>query len=113
MAEPSCCRRSAPIRAARWWRLPAPMRRERPNWRALVDDPAVDAVAVAVPPSLQPEVALRALDRGKPVFVEKPLAADLATAKLVLDRASAAGQPGMIDFNFPELATWRRAQAML
>jgi len=83
------------------------------DWRTLVDDPAVDAVAIAVPPDLQPEVALRALDRGKPVFVEKPLAADLAGASSMVERARAAGQIGMIDFNFPELATWRRAQAML
>ncbi len=83
------------------------------DWKALVDDPSVDAVAVAVPPDLQPAVSLRALERGKPVFVEKPLAADLAGAQAVLDGAHKAGRPGMIDFNFPELATWRRAQAML
>ncbi len=95
------------------WRAPPTFRAALGDWRALVDDPAVDAVAIAVPPDLQPEVALRALDRGKPVFVEKPLAADLAGAKSVLERARAAGLPGMIDFNFPELATWQRAQAIL
>lgn len=83
------------------------------DWRTLVDDPAIDAVAIAVPPDLQPEVALRALDRGKPIFVEKPLAADLARASSVLERARSTGQTGVIDFNFPELATWRCAQAML
>jgi predicted dehydrogenase len=83
------------------------------DWRTLVDDPSVDAVAIAVPPDLQPEVALRALDRGKPVFVEKPLAADLADAKSVLEHARAAGRPGMIDFNFPELASWQRAKTIL
>src|SRR5437764_1175186 len=57
------------------------------DWRALVDDPAVAAVAIAVPPDLQPAVAQRALDRGKPVFVEKPLAADLAGARAMLDAA--------------------------
>src|SRR5215510_7081871 len=40
------------------------------DWRALVDDGAVAAVAIAVPPDLQPEVARRALGLGKPVFVE-------------------------------------------
>ena len=51
------------------------------DWRALIEDRAVAAVAVAVPPDLQPEVARRALDLGKPVFVEKPLAADLTAAR--------------------------------
>jgi predicted dehydrogenase len=45
--------------------------------------------------------------------VEKPLAADLSAAKSMLDRARATGRPGMIDFNFPELATWQRAQTIL
>jgi predicted dehydrogenase len=83
------------------------------DWRALVDDRAVDAVAVAVPPDLQPEVARRALGLGKPVFVEKPLAADLAGAQAMMAAARASAKPTIIDFNFPELASWRRAKAML
>ncbi len=83
------------------------------DWRALVDDRTVAAVAVAVPPDLQPAIARRALDLGKPVFVEKPLAADLAGAQAMLAAARESGQPTMIDFNFPELASWRRAKAIL
>jgi predicted dehydrogenase len=83
------------------------------DWRALVDDPAVTAVAIAVPPDLQPEIAQRALDRGKPVFVEKPLAADLAGAHRLLAAARTSACATMIDFNFPELPTWRRAKEML
>src|ERR1051325_8909876 len=50
------------------------------GWRELVEDPHVDAVAIAVPPDLQPMVAQRALELGKPLFLEKPLAADLPGA---------------------------------
>ncbi len=83
------------------------------NWRALVEDPAVAAVAIAVPPHLQPAIAMRALDLGKPVFVEKPLAADLAGGRAMLESAQRSGLPTVIDFNFPELPSWRRAKAML
>lgn len=83
------------------------------DWRALVEDRAVAAVAVAVPPDLQPEVAQRALALGKPVFAEKPLAADLPGAAAMLAAARASGKPTMIDFNFPELPAWRRAKEML
>ena len=83
------------------------------DWRALVEDRAVAAVAVAVPPDLQPEVARRALDLGKPVFVEKPLAADLAGAQVMLDAARKNSRPTVIDFNFPELPSWRRAKEVL
>jgi predicted dehydrogenase len=81
------------------------------DWRALVDDPRVDAVAIAVPPDLQPEVARHALGLGKSVFVEKPLAGDLAGAQAVLAAARKSGRPIAIDFNFPELPSWRRAKA--
>jgi predicted dehydrogenase len=83
------------------------------DWRALVDDAAVSAVAIAVPPHLQPEIAQRALDLGKPVFVEKPLATDLAGAQAMLASARKNRRPTIIDFNFPELPSWRRAKSML
>jgi predicted dehydrogenase len=83
------------------------------DWRELVDDPAVAAVAIAVPPDLQPAIALRALDRDKPVFAEKPFAADLAGAQAMLEAARRSAKPTMIDFNFPELPAWRRAKDML
>ena len=83
------------------------------DWRALIEDRAVTAVAVAVPPDLQPEVARHALDLGKPVFVEKPLAADLTAARGMVEAARRSGQPTIIDFNFPELPSWRRAKEIL
>jgi predicted dehydrogenase len=83
------------------------------TWEELVDDDAVAAVAVAVPPDLQPRVALRALERGKPVFVEKPLAPDLIGARAMLAAARRSGRPQIIDFNFPELPTWQQAKAMI
>jgi predicted dehydrogenase len=83
------------------------------RWQALVEDAAVAAVAIAVPPDLQPAVARRALELGKPVFVEKPLAADLAGGGAMLAAAQRSGRPTMIDFNFPELPAWRSAKALL
>jgi predicted dehydrogenase len=83
------------------------------DWRALVEDRAVAAVAVAIPPDRQPEIACRALELGKPVFVEKPLAADLGGAKAMLEAASKGAQPAIVDFNFPELPSWRRAKELL
>jgi len=83
------------------------------DWRVLVEDRAVEAVAIAVPPDQQPEVARHALALGKPVFAEKPLAADLAGAQTMLDAARRSGKPTIIDFNFAELPSWRRAKSML
>ncbi|HEY7245869.1 MAG TPA: Gfo/Idh/MocA family oxidoreductase [Xanthobacteraceae bacterium] len=83
------------------------------DWRMLVEDGAVAAVAIAVPPDLQPQVAEHALARGKPVLVEKPLAADVAGAKAMLVAAQRSGCPTIIDFNFPELPSWQRVKALI
>jgi predicted dehydrogenase len=83
------------------------------HWEELIEDDAVAAVAVAVPPDLQPAIAQRALACGKAVFVEKPLAADLAGARAMLACANRSGRPHMIDFNFPELPTWQAAKTMI
>src|SRR5215467_14390488 len=83
------------------------------SWQAMVEEPAVAVIAVAVPPDLQPAIAQRALDLGKPVFLEKPLAADLAGARAILESARQSARPAIIDLNFPELPSWQRAKAIL
>jgi predicted dehydrogenase len=83
------------------------------GWQPLVEDPGVAVVAIAVPPAIQPLVARRALELGKPVFVEKPLAADLAGARAMLTSGQTSAQPAIIDFSFPELPAWQSAKAVV
>jgi predicted dehydrogenase len=54
---------------------------------ALLADPELDLVINLTPPSVHATLNLEALDAGKHVFSEKPLAPDLATAKRILTRA--------------------------
>jgi len=44
------------------------------DWEEPIADPAVRACAIAAPAALHYELARRALEAGKDVFVEKPLA---------------------------------------
>lgn len=81
------------------------------GWSEMIEHDCVDAVAIAAPPRLQPTIAVASLKLGKPVFVEKPMAADLAGAAAMLRYARNA--PAMIDFSFTEVAAWRMAKAML
>jgi predicted dehydrogenase len=83
------------------------------DWRALLDDPAVQAVSIAVPPSLQSQIATDALALGKPVFAEKPIASTIEEAYAMLHKAQVSGLPAMIDFNFHQVASWQRAKTML
>lgn len=54
------------------------LRHKVPRWYAnadsLINDPEVDAVYVATPPDSHADYALRTLEAGKPVYVEKPMA---------------------------------------
>ena len=63
--------------------------------------------------TLQAQIALRALELGKPVFIEKPMAGDLASARAMLSLATRQGLATAIDFNFHQIMSWQRAKAML
>jgi len=80
---------------------------------ALVD-PAVQAVVVAVPPRMHLDLALRALDAGKHVLVEKPAflrAGDYITAIGARDRAGRVVLVGENDHYKPLAVRLRRLLA--
>lgn len=81
------------------------------DWKAMIEQANIDAVAIAVPPRVQPTIAMAALERGKAVFGDKPLAADLDTAAAM--QKQAAGKTTTVDFGFPEVPAWRKAKAMM
>ncbi len=58
------------------------------SYAELVADQEVDVVYVATPHPMHAENALRALDAGKHVLVEKPFALNAAEARTVVDRAN-------------------------
>ncbi|GGP20944.1 inositol 2-dehydrogenase [Thermocladium modestius] len=51
----------------------------------LLENKDLDAVVVAVPTAFKPEIIKAAMDSGKHVFVEKPLALDLKNADEIVD----------------------------
>ena len=53
------------------------------DYAAMLRDPQVQAVAIVTPTTLHPEQTIAALEAGKHVFVEKPLALDVATCEKV------------------------------
>jgi predicted dehydrogenase len=62
----------------------------------LLDDPALDAIAVATPVPTHAELAIRVLRAGKHCFVEKPLAQSVADAQRAVDAAREAGRMLMV-----------------
>jgi predicted dehydrogenase len=68
------------------------------DWRSFLDDPSIEAIHVATPPSLRAEIAVPALEAGKSVFCEKPLALSLPEADEILDAARRTGRSTGVDY---------------
>jgi myo-inositol 2-dehydrogenase/D-chiro-inositol 1-dehydrogenase len=64
------------------------------DFAALLRDPQVQAVCIATPTTLHAEQTIAALQAGKHVFIEKPLALDVATCEQV--EAAARQHPELI-----------------
>ena len=95
---------------------PSPRLRERlarehggaalhPAYDALLERTDLDAVLIFTDNRAAAELGVRALGRGLPVLVEKPMAADLAGAEALLAASRAGGLPLMV--NWP--TAWRPA----
>lgn len=70
------------------------------DWRQLVRDENVDAVIIASPADNHKDIAEMAIEFGKPVFCEKPLAGNLGEARAMVAMAEKAKIPNMIGFNY-------------
>jgi predicted dehydrogenase len=69
----------------------------------------VDAVAIAVPPDVQAELALRAAAAGRHLLLDKPLALSLDAADRVAAAVNEAGVASLVFFTLrllPEVAAW-------
>ncbi|UQU61381.1 Gfo/Idh/MocA family oxidoreductase [Couchioplanes caeruleus] len=74
--------------------------RAETDWRAVVDDPCIDAVSVAVANNLHREITEAALAAGKHVLCEKPLAPTVADAQAMVDAAAATDRVNAVGFTF-------------
>jgi predicted dehydrogenase len=83
------------------------------EWRDVLTRDDIDVVDICSPGYLHAEMAVAALDAGKHVLVEKPLANTVAEAEAMADAARRAGARGirsMVGFNYrrvPALALAR------
>lgn len=66
----------------------------------LLERSDLDAVAIATPARTHKDIALRALEAGKHVLVEKPLAESVADAEKMVDAAAARGLTLMCDHTY-------------
>ncbi|MGI9419675.1 MAG: Gfo/Idh/MocA family protein [Geminicoccaceae bacterium] len=70
------------------------------DWLDLVSDPAVDIVAITSPNFLHQEMAEAAIEAGKHVYCEKPLALDAKGAGAMTAAAEAADVRTLVGYNY-------------
>ena len=66
---------------------------------SMLDNAALDAVIIAVPPKLHRSVATMAFDRGLHVYLEKPIATTIDDAEAIVAAWQRAGTVAQVGFN--------------
>ncbi len=88
-----------------------------PKWyddaTALINDPEVDAVYVATPPSSHKEYTILAAQAGKPVYVEKPMALNFQECQDMLDVCQSAGIPLYVAYYRRTLSRFLKIKELL
>lgn len=83
------------------------------DWKTMLRDENLDAVAIAVTPNAQYLIAKTALNQGLNVFAEKPLATTVAQARELLAQAKKKKVTHAVDFTFPEIKAWQKTKAII
>lgn len=79
------------------------------DFRRMFDAEELDAAFVIGPPTLHAEAGRAALERGLPLFVEKPPADRSEAVRELIAARDASGVTAMVGFNRRFSAGWRRA----
>ncbi len=88
------------------------------DYREAIDQPQVNVVSVCIPTSLHPVVTIYAVERGRHVLTEKPIALDLAQADAMIAAArqnNVKFSVGLMRYHSPvlaELKTWLDADPL-
>ncbi|MEI7832383.1 MAG: Gfo/Idh/MocA family oxidoreductase [bacterium] len=83
------------------------------DYRQILDDSAVDAVVIAVRDDMQAEIAIAALQAGKHVYVEKPLASSPEACDRVVRAQQESGCRLAVGFNRRYAPIYRAARSLL
>ncbi len=83
------------------------------NWRELIRRDDVDAVLVSTPPMLHAEMSIAALEAGKHVLCEKPLARTLAESQQMVEAAARHNRFLGTGFNYRFYPSMKKARELL
>ena len=87
--------------------------RSTSDWRALIADPEVEVVSVTTPNAFHAEMAIAALEAGKHVWCEKPMAVALGDAERMAAAARASGRVTALGYNYIQNPVIRHIRTLL
>ena len=87
--------------------------RSSTDWEAVVADTEIDLVDIGTPNNVHAEQAIAALEAGKHVACEKPLAGTLSDAQRMADAAAAAKGKTFVWFNYRRVPAVALAQQLV
>jgi predicted dehydrogenase len=99
--------------------LQAVVRQQYPNvpvfgdWDPVLADSTVDAIVLATPASSHYGLAMKGLDAGKHLLIEKPLATDTADAQAIVNRAKEKNLIVMVGFTVLFIPAIRKLKQLL
>jgi predicted dehydrogenase len=70
------------------------------DWRELIADPGVEVVSITTPNALHARMAIAALEAGKHVWCEKPMAPSLEDSERMTAAARASGRVAILGYNY-------------
>lgn len=83
------------------------------SYEDLLSDPDIDAIYNPLPNHLHVPMTIKALEHGKPVLCEKPIALDAAQASELAEAQKAANLPVAEAFMVRHHPQWKKARAMV
>jgi len=79
----------------------------------LIDDPDINAIYIATPPDSHASYAIEAMQAGKPVYVEKPMARTYAECVEMIEVSKATGMPLWVAYYRRALPAFLKAKELL
>ena len=83
------------------------------NWRDVIADPEVAVVSITTPNQFHAEMAIAALEAGKHVWCEKPMAVTLGDAERMAAAARASGKVAALGYNYIQNPALRQIGALI
>src|SRR4051812_6644814 len=83
------------------------------DYRELVRDPDIDALVIATPPYLHHGMVIAALEAGKHLLCEKPMAKSLAESRDMQKIADRVGVAAMVNHEFRFVPARARAKELI